>query len=463
MKLIAPDLTLLAPLARTRQRLLVSSLVLTASQLALGGWASGFVRLRSVDVGHNLMLLAAQYGLLLASGVAVGLGVATLLFGDGWRRRVLLGEQVAAPSEDEVELGARALADNLLPAVAIVVAAILLQVAVNGAVHDRYLSRYANEGYFATLLRSPSTDDNVMALRELVNPMNREARGHEVIREGVWSACRSPDATVRAWAFWAAGRLGVVKAVPLLQRATREAGGDERAQAIEALARLEVPGLGRDLVSLLPRTIGDRESQGAVLRALAVVHEPTAGPAVAALLDGLEADLRAPAWAAIAASGDVRLHAEVARRFAEAATHAEQCAIAEAVKAVATTDELRQLGDWFVAEPTRGLERCDEVAYRSRSIPDDPSPPKQVLVIRESLRMKVFVALFNIAAPGTTEWLQNVVNDVSEEKMIRVRAEKLLEVIRSAPPREPRRPPGSTSRPRPEGSGALDDAGLERR
>jgi hypothetical protein len=425
------ELGLLSSLARTPRRLAISAVVATIALLLYGVVVAGYVLHRSGSVELNLVLLSAQFFLVLIAGYVQAMWLGSRVFGDAWRRRTFLGERPELSDEDEDKLSVRDYSLHFYGVFALTcIGSYLAVVLVTGD----YVDRYNVEGYTTTLLRSGAPEERIEALRGLVDPVHDASRQGRLVQAAVVEALADEDEDVRAWAAWTAGHLLVHDAVePLLQlyeRGTEQ----ERVEAVIALGRLSDPAAERRVVSQIRDGTLDPSVAPAAITALGLIPSFEAVEPLTALL-GVGGDVEAAAVWAMGATRSTAPREAVLARWAVAEGD-DRCVVAEALKHVTTVEDDRVLRAAFASEP--GLF-CEERAYEGRQYSDERVAPTAVWVVGEDVRMKVLKAVFNIGGPDLLPWLEGIAWDEAEVLELRLEADRMAALLRSSPARPPRR------------------------
>lgn len=432
------ELGLLSGLATSRARLVVSALVAVAVAVGYGIWLARFLEERSTDVGLNVVWITVQLLLVLVAGYVVAMAAGTFAFGDGWRRRTFLGERPAPVDEDGEDVEIEALKDHSMAFFGIAAASVAAVYIVLTLATGGYIRAYNEVGYFRTLLRSSHAEEQVRALRGLVDPVNGRSAEAEPLRDAVADAVRSEDPEVASWAAWAAGHREMLVAQPaLLQRALDDATPTEvRVEAAHALGRIRDPRAERRLVAALPGVAREPALVGAYVTALGLMNARSATPALQALIGTGGPELDARIFWALRQTRSTAARAAVVEAWSRAPDLAARCAAAEALKMASTVDDVDALRAAF-RETERGTT-CDPVVREERRYDDEEPMDPIVYVIGEPLRKKYLTALFNIRPPGLAEWLAEVAWTEAESDEMKVYADNLYQALEQAPFVEPR-------------------------
>lgn len=431
------DLSFFAPMAKTERRMNVGAAVSLFGSLVWAWFAARYVTEHSSSVALNLVLIWAQWGLLLLSGCWAGLRLSSLLFGSPWRQRVLMGE--AVPTDLTEEGLVQGFSDNRAPFFGLLAGTILLSWGAVQLTTDHYLTRYNHEGYYATMLRSEAPTEQVAALQQVCGVLAAETRAARPVRERVAYLVVNGDAEVKPWAIWAAGQMGI-RSVEGELLAALAAGDDAvRAEAALAVTRLELPAAGPVLLAALPAVITTPRTARAYLQAVSRLRLPDAGRLLFPLVDLMAPEVRIAAWRAIGRSGDLTLAPQLWARFEAATAPMERCAIADALKFLSTADQLAAMGSWFDARPRRGAEACAPVALSDRPLRSGDRPDSFEELEAETLRTKMMIAIFNIAGPGTDAWVKELSKNPEEPPDVRAKGREILKLLEHAAPRTERR------------------------
>jgi NO-binding membrane sensor protein with MHYT domain len=87
------EYALLRGLARTRARLVVSTLLATAAMVGFGLWSAHYVLEVSSSVGVNLGLITFNMMVMLVAAYLQTVLIGDIVFSGPWREQVILGEQ----------------------------------------------------------------------------------------------------------------------------------------------------------------------------------------------------------------------------------------------------------------------------------------------------------------------------------------------------------------------------------
>jgi hypothetical protein len=437
------DFQFLGPLARSRNRLTVATIVLWASTAAFGLWASQWVMESSQSVGVNMAILAGQFFGMMFSAILLTCTLGVWFWGDLWRRRVLNGERIATALDDEQTT--RAADDHVVGFWGLLVVsgvAVYLSVSIPT---DSYMQRYNDWGYFGTMLRTPDYAVQIEALRGVAHPANRDASASPAIRRDVVLALASEDPEVRAWAAWSAERLDLVEARDaLLRMLTPDSTPGEYHEAALALGDLNDPLAQVTVLEQLQQGVLDETRQISAFRLVGIsAHKPGA-EWIAAQLGTMQGDRLMWALWAIGRVGyaqspldpmpdSLRLPVLALR---SSATPDTECWIAEALKHVTNVSDYGDMQEAFRNTVNRPM--CAQVRVNDRA-EDDEHPRTTLVIVEEPLAAKYMKAAFNIAAPGINAWIELIRNDIDLSDELRREADHLMQAISMNRSRQPRR------------------------
>ncbi|MFT4705453.1 MAG: hypothetical protein ACI81R_003164, partial [Bradymonadia bacterium] len=441
----AGELGLFSGLAASRTRLTIVSAVGVLGALGYGRWLSRFLEITSESVTVNMVLIAAQFFIVIIVGYVLAMSVGSYVFGDIWRDRTLVRGEAGLALSDAVELDdvdeeheIEAFKDHTIAFYALIVASVLFSYGAVIAVAGNYVSRYNEIGFYRTLLRNDDPLERIRALRTLVDPVFDESAENSVLRGDLAGALDDPDSDVAAWAAWACGQLGILDGQPGLLRLLSDAEQPVavRAEAAIALGRLRDPEAERRMAAMLPDAVQTPELANALVTALGLVPSSFAVPTLQALLGSSDLALDTRLLWAIRRTRSLDPRKTVLERWDAAETLQERCAVAEALKSVTTIADVQLLKEAF-STLTPG-EACEEVRFEVRPYADDQPIAPVVYIVREELRQKLVTAVFNIRPPGIDEWLAEIAWAPAETDALKIYADNLYKIVDGEPLRVPR-------------------------
>lgn len=445
MRLVASvsELGLFSGLAKSRLRLVIASLFSFGLAFLYAGRISAFVLEESSSLGANILLITGQFFLVLIAAYLHAMLAGTLIFGEIWRERVLVGG-AATPrdheeEEDEEVLGLERFRDNTIPFYGLFALLVLGNYLALSATQGDIVAEYSQRGHHLTMMRAEAPEVRIAALQSLVDPWLRNRAGNDpALRTRVVTLIGDPDPEVRAWAAWAAGHLEIAGAHGALVAALDDEQDVVRIEAAEAAGRLQMRGLEaeRRLLRMLPASIGEEALTRAILHGLGHMHSSDAIDPVLSLIGILPERIEPVAWWVIWRADSTAAREATWARWDEVEEPVLRCSVAEALKSVTTVEDLPRLYALF--ESLERGEHCDELIWQGRSYDPDERLRPITYIVGEELRIKLLKAIFNIAGPGLREWLQAVAWDSDESTEMRVLADQLADLLRRSPSRVPR-------------------------
>ncbi len=429
------DIKLFSGLAASRGRLAVAALVLIALSIGYGRLVGGWVETTSTSVISNLFLITFQFFFVLAAAWVCAMLAGSILFGDEWRRRSLLGEKRNVVDETEVLIDQYR--DNSLAFYGLVFLMIAMNYGVVVGACDNYIKRYGESGYFRTLMRSYSADDRIRGIRGAVSPVRGADHANAEIRDQIAGLLTDTTPEVQAWAAWGAGHMNLAAARPALMTLLETGDDPTRKEAAIALGRINDRVSDRRLAELVVPTFGNDEVMEGLLVGIGFSGVVEAAPQITTMFGLLSEDLEELALWALARSEATCVHDVVMQRL-DADDIDIVCAAADAMKYLATTEDEAELRRRF-----RELDEdivCEEVKWRGRRYSRRNPVTGTVIVQYERLREKYLDAVFNIAGNNLQAWLARIYEDTEEIPQLRNHANDLLTELRRTPSRVPRRP-----------------------
>jgi len=421
----------LGSLAKSTPRIAGASVGALALALGYAWLVSGYISDKSTSVTLNLALVTGQFILLAAAGYVHAMWVGTIAFGSGWREVFLVG---STPRDEEESVVMYS--DRTMPFYFLVGIMFALNYVVCVVVTGDYVRDYNKEGYYRTLMRSDDPEDQIRALRRLVDPVHREVATHEEVRGAVVDALRHSDREVRMWAAWVSGHTFIPEARPGLVMMLASEHLDEMSEAAYALARLVDREGERRMLEMLPGSIVHPERLDALLVALGELRSRGVVEPATAMIGLVPETTEAIALWAIGRSQDLGTREILWAAHDAASSELVRCAAAEGLKYVTTVPDFPTLRRLFREAPPDA--RCAAMRRMERTYKDGDRIVPSAYVPAELLRQKYLIAAFNIGANGLNTWLEDIYYDEEEVLELRLLAKRLLDAILAAPRRVPR-------------------------
>ena len=413
-----PDLAeqgLLRDLARTRTRLVVSTLLVTGSTVGLGLLGAHYVLELSRSVGLNLLIITGVMMAVLVAAYPQTLLAADLLIPGPWREQVLLGREPERP--EDALTGTRSAEIFIAFLVLVTVNALALDALSGG-----FLDRYHNEAFFEVRLRSPIPDERHAALDDMLDPLHAdEIASREGVRDAVVAALEDEDASVRRHAMWNVGVMGLDEARDVLMARLQTVGATaDRAEAAIALGRLGGDDAREALEAALARAEEPALRVG-LLRGLGLLASPRSRDALEAELDSENHEVLAHAyWALRELPSPLVRPLLLARR--DDTTGTARCALLDTLKWVAHEDDTNWARRAFQTEPHDVA--CDPIVWEER---DERT---HTILYGDTIRVKLMKIVANAGrAHEQRAWFQRIVNDPAETWRVREVANEVLRAL----------------------------------
>lgn len=430
----AGDFPLASTIAATRTRVFAVAVILVLANGAFALWNARMVMELSSSVSLNLVLISLQFALLLTGGYAASLAAGVLAFGDNWRRHVVCSEPL--PPEVDFERARLLTRDRTLAYWGFLVGSIAFTYASVALPTDHYIQRYNQYGFFASMLRSGVAAEQIQALRSVAEPINLAAAADPAVRAGVLTSLDSPNAEVRTWAAWVAGRIILVEAGrPLSERLETIENADEFLESSGTLGLLRDPFAARQMAAMVPTAMQDPDRLRALLRGLGLTQSTEGAHAIAPVLTRLQPTELVWALWLIGETRNTEFREPVLAGW-QRTGDALECMWAEALKHVTTVDDIEAMQQAF--ESALAAPVCEPVVHIGRSAGDDVRE-RTTLVVGEPLAAKYLKAIVNIAGPGLEPWLESVRLNTGIDLEVRLLAQDVLRALETQPGRQPRR------------------------
>ena len=418
-------------LARSPRRLGVAALVALGVLFGASGPLGTHIRDVSASVAADMVVLTIWVVLLLFGAYCLAVLVGDRLFPHHWRRRVIVGEHVPPPEDEDPLLPPVILKSHVGGFSAILVVLIALASFGLDAATGGLFSYYQYSGHMRTIMRGSNTELKIELLGEL-SDVRRERFVREalLIVDMAWRDDRQPE-LVRRTALLSLGRLGhslrtsmdawarqgtrqhwerdlgrklTTTVAPDLRRAFTSAPTSLRAPIAHALGKMRD---GKSIDLLLAHAsaegVEDDEVLAACLSAVGMIREAPALGALVALapkIHGTQA-FRALAFSA----GELARHyvpdtdKEVEAVFpALVETFARLGAKGDILQRCDAVDVLRKTGDARIAAPIFVLfDRDDSDGTCPAAYVDIGEPAPELMSPSEPYRLRLLKGLALVA------------------------------------------------------------------
>jgi hypothetical protein len=418
-KLIADvsKIGLLQSLARSRRRLMLSTLIAILVTYGLGWWSAGYILDHSASVILNVFLITGNMMLVLVTAFLSTVAIGDIFFTGPWRQHVFLD----AVQRDDTEAPVNNHSGEFM--------VILLLMIVGHAVGlnlatGNFFAEYHAEGYFNVRMRSEAPADRAAMFRSLTDSMNYSLWERDGIKQLVVEGLADPSADVQEIAAWSAGHMGVERATDRLLKLARRSDADPavRREAATAIGRLSAGATARNaLESMLEATDKPVVKVGA-LRGLALIGSPLSVPAITPLFNADNEQVMIHAFWAIRKIGSSKARDAVRSSLEGKPSTLKKCAALDALKKVATDKDVLwarrefQRGGSELSCPARDWTERDDTKHR--------------IVIGDSYREKLLKIVANQAAFEYEDWFQQIINDPSQPYRLREVANEVIRQIK---------------------------------
>lgn len=405
------EYALLRGLARTRARLVVSTLLATAAMVGFGLWSAHYVLEVSSSVGVNLGLITFNMMVMLVAAYLQTVLIGDIAFSGPWREQVILGEQP--------ESGASVQSHN-----AEFMIVLLLLVIANGLVVNfgsgGFLDTYHTEGFFRSRLRAPAPAERKAALEYMTEPMNFDLWEVPGVRQLVIEHLDDPDLEVRRIAVWNTGEMGIVDARGRLLAIV--AGVSEptvlRAESAEALGKLGLDNEARTALEAELARSTDPRLQVGLLRGLALMKSPLSIDVALPLTSAENDEVMLHAFWVLRNSGEPRLRPMLHEELSKEPDGQRLCALLDALKMVATPED--------VTWARRAFDRVDAEAGCEPVVWTERDDQRHYVLYSDSFRVKYLKIVANASGGEHRAWFERIVADPDQPWRVREVAAEIV-------------------------------------
>ncbi|MFW5968656.1 MAG: HEAT repeat domain-containing protein [Persicimonas sp.] len=405
-------------LAKTRLRLVISTVVALATTYLVGLWAADFIFERSSSVVLNLGLITVMMMMLIAAAYLLTVLVGDLFFPGPWREQVLLGEST---QDKQISV-----ADHSAEFMIVLILAVVGNAYALNRVADDFLTRYHNEGFYQVRLRADDPEERLAALEDIVDPMNYELWELEGIQQTVLDAFDDSDQEVRERAYWTAGHIELEDAQgDLLAVLDSEAEADEKATAAIALGKMGRPDVVYEPLEELALESEKTDAKVGALKGLGLLEDDRVIEDIAPLLDHDNQEVMLHAYWALREIGSEEARPYIRDKIDSDLEGIERCAAYDALKHTATDDDMT----WARRQFQRIEDDEDACEHKIWTDLDDE---QYYIVYGDSYPVKLIKIVANTAAYEYEDWFQQLVNDTSRPWRTREVADQVLRQIDEA-------------------------------
>lgn len=413
---------LLKPVAKTRTRLLISTIAITALCLGAGIASAHYVLERSSSVSMNMLLITANMVLVLVAAYVQTMMAGDVFFKGPWREQVLLGDK-----RYKKDLDVDALVQNhnaefmIIFILLMIVNAVGLNVAAGG-----FIDSYHTDGFFRVRMRHPQPSERLQALRDMVEPTQTDLWPVPGIRRVVVDALGDSGPDVRAQAAWNVGRMKIESARPaLLSLLANDPNLKVRSEAAMALGALGQDDQARDALTAM--VIEAKESAPLLvgaLRGLGLMKDPLSLPAAKAATTHQDNQVWMHGYWVIR-----QVRAPETRVFLREALKqrvigkVRECAILDTLKMVSNKDDVLWARKRFLRAERD--DKCEQVLW------EDRDERLRYIMYYDRMRTKYMKIIANSGdAQSQKDWFIRIASDPEELFPVRQIAGQVLKQLR---------------------------------
>lgn len=405
------DLGLLRSWIITRRRLLTSTVIVSVLTLTCGLLSAMYILDSSTSVVLNLFLITLNMMVLIVASYLQAVMVGDLTFPGPWREQILLG----LPTTSEVSVKNHGAEFTIILVLAMGANIAAIELGSGG-----FFDRYHNEGFFEVRLRSEDPNERLSAFEDLRDPMNYTLWTRPRIEELIEEHLVDIDDATAAGAIWLAGHLSLEHLRPKLILVTREGGPLAKQEALHSLGKLGTHEEARTRLEELAAL--DSELQISALRGLALMASPLSYDTAIGLVRSPQEEIRIHALWVVRSVGDARARVVIRSRLDAEVSDVERCALLDALKMVATEEDVTWARLKFNETPMN--ETCPPLIWEERN------EKQHYVTYSDSIRVKYLKIVANADAKSHLDWLRRLVNDREEEDHVREVANEVLKRLK---------------------------------
>lgn len=404
------DLGLLRPLILTRGRLSTSTLVVTGIAVGGGLAAAVYILNHSTNVVLNLGLITIAMMCVIVASYLQAVLVGEFTFTGDWRMQVLLGES---------EAGSPSVKNHGAEFTIILILAMIANLGLIELGSGGFFDRYHNEGFFEVRLRSQDAEERFRALEDLRDPMNYELWERPRVKELILHHLEDEDTKTAETAVWLVGHLGILEGREQLLKMIQNH-HPASAEALHSLGKLGIHDESRELLEEVASQSDDYRIPA--LRGLALMASPLSYDEVLKLVRHQNEDVRIHALWALRAIGDKAGRELIHVRLKTDPSERERCALLDALKFLATKDDINWARMNFADTPKN--QKCTPLIWEERN------EKQHYVTFSDTVRTKFVKIVANVDSKSHQDWFQRLVNDKQEEENIRQVANEVLKMLR---------------------------------
>lgn len=426
LKLVAnvSEFGLFQGFARTRTRLIATTIVSTIIMIALGLWSANHILEHSASVSMNLLLITTNMFVMMVGSYMQALLIGDFFFPGPWREQVILGVRPEQHDHD-AEIAVR----NHNAEFMIVLLLLLASNAflINLASHN-FIDTYHNEGFFRVRLRHEEPKERMEALKDMVEPTQADLWTLPGLHKVVISALDDPDPGVRGQAIWNVGKMGIESARERVLSLLKD---PKEHDEVLATASIALGRLGKSFESraaieqLLTRKNASPTLLIGALRGLALMKDEDGGAAIMPLTQHPDDQVAIHAYFALRESlaTDARQPILDALNANPAPPKLRQCAMLDTLKMISKEEDIPWAQKQFVrTDPTL---KCEPIVW------EDRDERRRYVLYYDDLRTKYIKIVANSGgAPAHKRWFELIASDPSEPWPVREVASLVLKQLK---------------------------------
>lgn len=397
-------------LATSRQRLIISNIVLGILVYAFTFATSYFILERSVSVSLNLFIITLLMMAVLIVSYIQALLVGEFFFSNHWRERVILGDK-------EVEGTVK---DHNAEFLIVVIALILVNVFTLNFMTHGFFGVYQEEGFFRSRLRSTDAEERKSALVKLADVTSFSLWENENLRALVRQHYNDSSAIVREHAAWNSGEMGDASArEALISLVNKDTNMGVKAAAALSLGKLgNSPEARKVLEDKLQKANESAEKIG-LLRGLALMRSPLSGKPAWAFTRDEDETVSLYAYWVLRNGAPTGIREKLRERLKNPRSAKERCALLDTLKMVATEEDVIWSRRQFEKEEKE--KGCEPLTW------EDKNERLYYVLYSDSFRVKHMKIVANATGTKERSWFERLVADTSQSWRVR---EVALEIVK---------------------------------
>lgn len=411
------EYALLRGLARTRGRLVASTVVATGVMIGAGLWSAHYVLEISSSVVLNLFLITFNMMLMLVAAYLQTVLVGDLFFSGPWREQVILGETRGS----EMSVQSHNAEFMIVLFLLVVGNALAVNVAAGG-----FLDTYHTEGFFRSRLRAEAPAERLAAMEYMTDPMNFELWEVDGVRDLVVEHLDDPDPETRRQAIWNAGEMDITAArdalIAIVQDDEQEV--ETRAVAAEALGKLGNKEKARTALEGVLSTASNERVLVSALRGLALMKSPLSVEAALPLTKSEDEAVMLHAFWVLRNSGEPSLRSMLHEQLELDPQGKRRCALLDTLKMVANEEDVTWARRQFArASPEAD---CEPVVWQERN------ERQHYVLYSDTFRVKYLKIVANATGGEHRAWFERIVADPEQPWRVREVASEIVKRLDEA-------------------------------